>query len=154
MRDVQSCKKHTYTHTHAQRRTFYSQHHGDDEAAHPQQVIHRHKPGVCNMKKGVDWTPSDGWMDGWMDRWTDGDSHTERRSRAFCSSPGSHAFSFDAGLSLRPIPARTQSSGRTERSLSFSCCSLALHSIGSPLSASCVRRRRCTHCALPHSHSL
>ena len=70
-------------------------------------------------------------MDGWMDGWTDGDSHTERRSRALCSSPGSHTFSCDAGLSLRPIPARTQSSVRTERSLSCSCCSFALHSIGS-----------------------
>lgn len=35
------------------RRTFYSQHRGDNEAAHPQQVIHCHKTGFCNMNKGM-----------------------------------------------------------------------------------------------------
>lgn len=34
-------------------RTFYSQHRGDNEAAHPQQVIHCHKTGFCNMNKGM-----------------------------------------------------------------------------------------------------
>ncbi len=43
-------------------RTFYSQHHGDNEAAHPQQVIHCHKTGFCNMNKGVQTGPF-GWME-------------------------------------------------------------------------------------------
>lgn len=43
------------------RHTFYSQDHRDNEAAHPKQVIHCHKPGACNMKKGVQTgRPSDG----------------------------------------------------------------------------------------------
>lgn len=71
-------KKQQQKHTHTQRRTFYSQHHGDEEAAHPQQVIHRHKPGVCNMKKGVDWTHSDGWMDRRME------THTRSAAAELC----------------------------------------------------------------------
>lgn len=42
--------------------TFYSQHHGQDQAAHPQQVIHCHKTGFCNMNKGAQTGPV-GWME-------------------------------------------------------------------------------------------
>lgn len=42
-------------------RTFHRQHRGDDEAAHPQQVIHCHKPGVCNMKEGLERGSVGGW---------------------------------------------------------------------------------------------
>lgn len=43
-------------------RTFHSQRRGDNEAAHPQQVIHCHKTGFWNMNKGVYAGPL-GWME-------------------------------------------------------------------------------------------
>lgn len=47
--------------------TFHCHDRGDQQAAHPQQVIHCHKPGVCNMNEGADRTCSDGWMEGRME---------------------------------------------------------------------------------------
>lgn len=55
------------------------------------------------MNKGIDRTPR-----------MDGDSETEHRSGAFCSSPNSHAFSSDKG-SHRPIVVPKNSSEKTNK---------------------------------------
>lgn len=76
-----------------QTRTFHSQHRGDDEAAHPQQLIHCHQTGVCNMKKKVcRANPPAG-----------GDSDAERRSRALCSSRHRRAAGAGEGLRAPPL---------------------------------------------------
>lgn len=81
----------------------------------------------------------------------DGDSNTDHRSRAFCSSPNSHVFSYQEG-SHRPILPRFKKNPHkiTNRVFVFS------HSIGSRYSFRVVNAmaQERLQCVLSQSHSL